>query len=93
MVQINRAVEQMNQLTQHTAANSEESAAAAQQFSSQAEDLRSLVTGFSLTELSAAGSELSSFPAETRFALPAAHPNTPDEQSIVEGSRKDGDGH
>jgi len=47
--QVTRAVEQLNQLTQHNAANAEESASAAEEMSSQSEEMRSMVAGFKLT--------------------------------------------
>jgi len=47
--QINAAVTQMDQLTQMNAANSEESASAAQELSGQAEEMRALVASFKLT--------------------------------------------
>ena len=47
--QVNKAVDQLNHLTQHNAANAEESASAAEEMSSQSEKMRSLVAGFRLT--------------------------------------------
>jgi len=47
--EVNRAVEQLNQLTQQNAANAEESASAAEEMSSQSEEMRSMVAGFNLT--------------------------------------------
>ncbi|MEN6422623.1 MAG: methyl-accepting chemotaxis protein, partial [Smithella sp.] len=47
--QVNRAVEQLNQLTQQNAANAEESASAAEEMSSQSEEMRSMVAGFKLS--------------------------------------------
>jgi len=46
---VNKAVEQMNQLTQQNAANAEESASAAEEMSSQSEEMRSMVAGFKLS--------------------------------------------
>jgi methyl-accepting chemotaxis protein len=46
---LNKAVEQLNQLTQQNAANAEESASAAEEMSSQSEEMRSMVAGFKLT--------------------------------------------
>ena len=39
----------MNQVTQHNAANAEESASAAEEMSSQSEEMRSMVASFKLT--------------------------------------------
>ena len=47
--EVNKAVEQLNQLTQQNAANAEESASAAEEMSSQSEEMRSMVAGFKLT--------------------------------------------
>ncbi len=47
--QIATAVEQMNQLTQQNAANSEESASTAEELSSQTEEIKSMVEQFNLT--------------------------------------------
>jgi methyl-accepting chemotaxis protein len=47
--QINVSMEQMNQLTQQNAANAEESAGAAQELSHQAEQMKMLVTSFTLS--------------------------------------------
>jgi methyl-accepting chemotaxis protein len=60
--QVTKAVEQLNQLTQHNAANAEESASAAEQMSSQSEQMRSMIAGFTLTE----SVELSRLPGEGR---------------------------
>src|SRR5207244_3080551 len=49
IVQINTAVDQMNQVTQQNAANSEESAAAADELSSQANGLWSTVATYTLS--------------------------------------------
>jgi methyl-accepting chemotaxis protein len=46
---INTAVDQMDRVTQLNAANSEESASAAQELSGQAEEMRSMVAGFALS--------------------------------------------
>jgi len=46
---VNKAVEQLNQVTQQNAANAEESASAAEEMSSQSEEMRSMVAGFKLT--------------------------------------------
>jgi methyl-accepting chemotaxis protein len=46
---LNKAVEQLNQLTQQNAANAEESASAAEEMSSQSEEMRSMVASFKLT--------------------------------------------
>jgi methyl-accepting chemotaxis protein len=46
---LNKAVEQLNQLTQQNAANAEESASAAEEMSSQSEEMRSMIAGFKLT--------------------------------------------
>jgi len=45
---VNKAVEQLNQVTQQNAANAEESASAAEEMSSQSEEMRSMVAGFRL---------------------------------------------
>jgi len=47
--QVNTAMEQMNQLTQSNAANSEESTSAAEELSAQAEEMRVMVAGFKIT--------------------------------------------
>ena len=47
--EVNKAVEQLNQVTQQNAANAEESASAAEEMSSQSEEMRSMVAGFKLT--------------------------------------------
>ena len=44
--QINTAVEQMNQVTQTTAANAEESSSASEELTAQAEELKSLVGAY-----------------------------------------------
>jgi len=46
--EVNKAVEQLNQLTQQNAANAEESASAAEEMSSQSEEMRSMVASFKL---------------------------------------------
>jgi methyl-accepting chemotaxis protein len=53
--QVNVSVEQMNQLTQSNAANSEESASAAQELGSQAEEMRRMVGSFRLSLQSDSG--------------------------------------
>jgi hypothetical protein len=47
------AVDQMNQVTQQTAANAEESASAAEELASQAEEMKATVNTFSLTDATA----------------------------------------
>lgn len=47
--QITTSVEQMNQVTQHTAAYSEQSASAAEELTSQAAELQGMVSGFKLS--------------------------------------------
>jgi len=54
IVQVNNAVEQMNQVTQSNAANSEESASASEELSSQAAELANMVSEFKLSFSSAA---------------------------------------
>jgi methyl-accepting chemotaxis protein len=48
--EVTSAVAQMNQITQQTAANSEESASVAEELSGQAQEVRSLVTSFKLSD-------------------------------------------
>jgi methyl-accepting chemotaxis protein len=47
--QVNTAMEQMNQLTQANAANSEESASASEELSAQAQEMRAMVSGFTIS--------------------------------------------
>jgi methyl-accepting chemotaxis protein len=47
--QVNTAMEQMNQLTQANAANSEESASASEELSAQAQEMRAMVAGFKIS--------------------------------------------
>ena len=47
--QVNTAMEQMNQLTQSNAANSEESASASEELSAQAQEMRAMVAGFKIS--------------------------------------------
>jgi methyl-accepting chemotaxis protein len=51
--QVNTAMEQMNQLTQANAANSEESASASEELSAQAQEMRAMVSGFTISGQSA----------------------------------------
>lgn len=58
--QVNAAVGQMNQVTQHTAANAEESASAAEELASQAAEMRGMVRAFTLS----GGDGFNTFPPE-----------------------------
>ena len=61
--QISSAIEQMNQLTQHTAANAEESAGAAAELSTQADEMRRMVSLFTLGQADAARRQAARPPA------------------------------
>ncbi len=50
VLQITTAVEQMNQVTQQTAANAEESASAAEELSSQSKEMQRMIASFTLSE-------------------------------------------
>jgi methyl-accepting chemotaxis protein len=63
--QVNKAVAQMNEVTQSNAANSEESAAAAEELSGQAAELSNMVSEFTLSDARTPGRELT---APTKFA-------------------------
>ncbi len=76
--QVSTAIEQLNQVTQTNAASSEETASAAAELSSQADELRTLVSSFTLGP----GAQTSTrsthkpAPARTSTPAPAARPAT-----------------
>jgi len=72
IVQITAAVDQMNQVTQQNAANSEESAAAADELSSQANGLRATVAMYRLSGASIASPMAAAIPAAPRLGRAAA---------------------
>ena len=67
--QVNRAVTEMNKVTQQNAANSEESSSAAAELSSQSEELAAMIGAFQLArQTSSAGHHLGASKAEKRLA-------------------------
>jgi methyl-accepting chemotaxis protein len=67
--QVNKALAQMNQVTQSNAANSEESASAAEELSSQADELSTMVSEFTLSDGGGNGQNgQSGLPGPRKFA-------------------------
>jgi len=71
--QVNRAVSDMNKVTQQNAANSEESSSAAAELSSQSEELAAMIGGFQLARQASGGSGAKSH-------------KTPDRKPLARGS-------
>jgi hypothetical protein len=79
----------MDQVTQQTAANSEESASAAEELSSQAEEMRSLVARFKLSNASSTSSYSS--PRASSYQQPAQRKIQPEKVLVGAGAgRKNG---
>jgi hypothetical protein len=66
----------MNQLTQSTAANAEESASAAEELSSQAESMKDLVGGFKLSGMTSSTYRGASDRSDARFGDETGTPET-----------------
>jgi methyl-accepting chemotaxis protein len=72
--QVNKALGEMDKVTQQNAASAEESSSAASELSAQSEELAAMVASFQLSR-TAAGAERLAAPARTRSPVPAGHVN------------------
>jgi methyl-accepting chemotaxis protein len=97
--EVNKAVEQLNQVTQQNAANAEESASAAEEMSSQSEEMRSMVASFNLTGSGEyiqsprlgrpSGHLLHNNPAQQKKGFKAAAGLQPDPRKVIPLDSKD----
>ncbi|MCP4725519.1 MAG: HAMP domain-containing protein, partial [bacterium] len=81
--QVNTALGQIDQVTQSNTANAEESAAASEELSSQASQLKQMISRFSLANTNSSGTEVHSAPAKNEVEDNGAEKTTKAEKVIA----------